>query len=258
MKSQKSFCPLKIKSFCPFISRLLLTLFAFAALTDISFVYSEDSKPEPKPDQKSESPQRKPSNVMSFFGGGAWLERSEREDEERPDDVIKAMELKETDVVADVGCGTGYFTRRIAKLIPKGKIYAVDIQPPMIEEVKKTMQKENLTNIVPIVNEPEDPKLPKGQVDWILLVDVYHEFQNPKPMLAKMLESLSPNGRVALVEYRGEGDTAKHIRAEHRMSIKQVLAEWNPAGFELVDLIETLPSQHIFIFHKRPTDAERK
>jgi len=203
-------------------------------------------------DQPSQEPEeRKPAQVMGV-GGAIWLEREGRETEERPDLVIEAMQLKETDVIADIGCGSGFFTRRLAPHVPKGKIYAIDIQPGMIELLKRNIEKEKMTNVIPAVNDEDDPKLPKAQVDWLLLVDVYHEFQNPKPMLQKMLDSLSPTGKVALVEYRLENDTAAHIKKEHRMTVKQVLSEWNPAGFELIDLIETLPSQHIFIFHKRP------
>jgi SAM-dependent methyltransferase len=120
----------------------------------------------------------------------------------------------------------------------------------MLEEGAR---QEGLTNIVSVLSEPDDPKLPAGAIDWILLVDVYHELQNPEPMLRKMRDALSPTGRVALVEFRLEGDTAAHIRTEHRMSVEQVLAEWKPAGFELVELWEEMPTQHVFIF-KRSAD----
>ncbi|MBI5095928.1 MAG: class I SAM-dependent methyltransferase [Candidatus Hydrogenedentes bacterium] len=195
---------------------------------------------------------RKPAEVMTFHGA-EWLERPDREKEEKPDDVINAMELKPGDVAVDMGCGTGYFARRMAKKVgPSGKVYGVDIQPEMLDLMKGLCAKEGITNVVPVLGAEDDPKLPKGAVDWMILVDVYHEFQNPKPMLAKMFESLKPTGKIALVEYRGEGDSAKHIKSEHRMSVKQVLSEWNPAGFELVDLQEFLPAQHLFIFQKRP------
>ncbi len=217
----------------------------------------ESTPPNPETKQAKQDPdavnphERKPAEVMGM-GGAIWLERPDRIEEERPEVVIAAMELKKTDTVADLGCGTGFFTRRIAPNVPDGRVLAVDIQQGMIDLLKKNLEKEGTKNVVPILSEENDPMLPKAGVDWILLVDVYHEFQNPKPMLQKMLESLSPNGKVALVEYRLEDDTAKHIKKEHRMTIKQVLAEWNPAGFELIDLIETLPSQHLFIFHRRP------
>ena len=197
------------------------------------------------------APTRKPAAVISPAGAD-WLEREEREREDRPDIVLAAMKLKNGDVVADVGAATGFFSRRIARAVgPKGKVLANDIQPEMLAMLKENAAREKITNIVPILGTETDPKLPKESVDWILLVDVYHEFQEPGPMLAKMREALKPDGRVALVEYRAEGTSASHIRTEHRMSKDQVLLEWTPAGFDLVETIETLPSQHLFIFRKR-------
>lgn len=189
---------------------------------------------------------------MSYHGAG-WLERASREEEERPAEVIEFMKLENGDVVADIGCGTGFFGRRIAKKVaPDGKVYGVDIQPEFIEMLEEFCEKEELTNVVPVLGDEDDPKLPEGELDWMILVDVYHEFQQPEPMLAKMREALKPDGRVALLEYRLHGKTAAHIKIDHRMSIEQVLAEWNAAGFELVDLQEFLPSQHLFIFGKDP------
>jgi ubiquinone/menaquinone biosynthesis C-methylase UbiE len=193
---------------------------------------------------------RTPAPVMSFHGA-AWLEREGREAEERPQEVIRAMGLRDGSVVADVGCGSGFYSRRLARAVaPSGRVYAVDIQPEMLDLLKSLAAKESLTNIVPVLGTEEEPRLPKGTVDWILLVDVYHEFQKPKPMLAGLRAALAPKGRVALVEYRAEGTTAAHIRPEHRMSVEQVLAEWRPAGFRLVKRQETLPSQHLFVFEK--------
>jgi len=192
---------------------------------------------------------RRPAAVMSFEGAD-WLERSTREQEERPDLVIAAMKLRDGQYVAEIGAGTGYMSRRMAKLVaPHGRVYAEDIQPEMLALMKPLVAKDHVDGVVvPLLGTPDDPKLPSHRFDWILLVDVYHEFQDPKPMLAKMREALAPGGRIALVEYRTEGTTASHIRAEHRMSVEQVLSEWKPAGFELERDIETLPAQHLFIF----------
>lgn len=208
----------------------------------------------PLPDDSQDVPAtgRKPSNVMGFEGA-AWLEREGRDQLERPDLVLQAMDLKEGMTVAEIGAGTGYFSRRIAKAVgPKGKVYAVDIQPEMLELLKKYAAQEGVANnIVSVLGTETDPRLPKKGVDRILLVDVYHEFQKPEPMLARIRESLAPGGTVTLIEYRLEGETASHINLAHRMSVEQVLSEWNPAGFELANRLETLPSQHLFIFSTR-------
>jgi predicted methyltransferase len=195
---------------------------------------------------------RRPAPVMGWQGAG-WLEREDRDREQRPDEVIRTMGLRDGDVVADVGAGTGYFTRRLARAVaPRGRVYAVEIQPEMIALLKQGVEKAGLTNVVPVLGTAEDPRLPPAALDWILLVDVYHELQQPKAVLAKMREALKPTGRVALVEYRLEGPTALHIRKEHRMSPKQVLAEWEPAGFRLAARHEFLPTQHFFVFEKAP------
>jgi ubiquinone/menaquinone biosynthesis C-methylase UbiE len=188
---------------------------------------------------------------MSYLGA-AWLERPDRDAEQQPDAVIAAMELKPGMSVADIGSGSGYFTRRLAPLVgPEGRVYAVDVQPEMNTILAERLAEAGIENVEIILGDYDDPKLPPNSLDWILLVDTYHEFQDPKAMLAKMRKALKPTGKVALVEYRLLGDTAKHIKEEHRMSIKQVLAEWNPAGFELLDLLEFLPTQHFFIFGLR-------
>jgi predicted methyltransferase len=122
----------------------------------------------------------------------------------------------------------------------------------MLRLLRERVEAEGLTNVEPILGTNEDPKLPPGAVDWILLVDVYHEFQQPKAMLAKMREALKPDGKVALLEYRLEGLSAVHIKTEHRMSPEQVLREWEPAGFRLAARHEFLPTQHFFVFEKAP------
>jgi predicted methyltransferase len=194
---------------------------------------------------------RQPANVMSFEGA-SWLEREGRDRAEKPEVVIAAMELRQGMTIAEIGAGTGYFSRRLAKAVgPAGKVYAVDIQPEMLDLLRKYAAREGTTNIIPILGTETDPKLPPRGIDRILLVDVYHEFQKPEAMLARIRDSVAPGGTVTLVEYRLEGDTASHINVKHRMSVEQVLSEWNAAGFELANQIETLPSQHIFIFSTR-------
>ncbi len=188
---------------------------------------------------------------MSFHGAD-WLERPGRAEQERPEITLRAMALHPGETVAEIGCGTGFYARRLAGLVAPGIVYAEDIQPEMIDLLKRYAARDGIGNIVPVLGTETDPRLPPGRMDWILLVDVYHEFQKPRPMLAKIRLSLTPGGRVALVEYRKEGESAAHIHPEHRMSVEQVLAEWLPAGFELVERREELPTQHLFIFRAAP------
>jgi predicted methyltransferase len=193
-------------------------------------------------------PKREPANLLSWEHAD-WLEREGRAETDKPELVIQAMDIQAGMTVAEIGAGTGFFSRRLARATgPAGKIYAEDIQPQMLDLLKKNIAKENLANVIPVLGTETDPKLPAGAIDRILLVDVYHEFQKPEPMLAAIRASLAPGGTVTLVEYRLEGDTAAHINVRHRMSVEQVLAEWSRAGFLLLNQIETLPSQHLFIF----------
>jgi len=233
------------------VSRALLALL----LAGISCSPSPATGPQTtaKPPAQSPAPQaeRAPAGVFGHEHW-EWLERPGREEEEKPDVVIQAMNLKDGDVVAEIGSGSGFFARRLARAVgPSGKVYANDIQPEMLDKMKELAAAEKVTNIVPVLGTETDPNLPAGQMDWILLVDVYHEFQKPEEMLAKLRQALKPNGRVALVEYRAEGASASHISPPHRMSVEQVLAEWQPAGFNLMETVETLPSQHLFLFTTR-------
>jgi ubiquinone/menaquinone biosynthesis C-methylase UbiE len=196
---------------------------------------------------------RTPAPVMTYHGA-RWLERPSRAEEEKPFDVIAYMDPQPGMTVVDLGCGSGYYARKIApKVLPGGRVLGVDIQPEMLDIMMQLCEQEEVGNVVPVLGDEKDPKLPQGGVDWIIMADVYHEFQYPEEMLAKMLASLKPDGKVCLLEYRAENfRQASHIKPEHRMTVKDVLKEWNAAGFELIDLQEFLPAQHMFIFHRRP------
>jgi predicted methyltransferase len=207
---------------------------------------------EATPEKPQAKPDRTPAHVMSYSASSEeWLEREGREEEAKPEIVLQAMDLKPGQTVADIGAGTGYFSRRIAPVVgPTGKVYANDIQPRMLEALQERAAKEGITNIVPILGTETDPKLPE-KVDRILLVDVYHELQQPEEMLARIRDSVKPGGMVIVIEFRKEGESASHIHPDHKMSAEEVLAEWLPAGFQLIEQIETLPTQHMFLFTTR-------
>jgi|TARA_B100002003_G_scaffold196264_1_gene186397 predicted methyltransferase len=190
---------------------------------------------------------RVPADFMSFRGA-QWLERDERVQEEQPGAVLDAMGLEVGDVVADMGCGSGYYARRMAQRVaPEGRVYCVDIQPEMLDMMQQLAERDGVTGIVPVLGDVDDPKLPAGEVDWIILADVYHEMSEYEAMLAAMRAALAPGGRVALLEYRIEDGTGDNLKSDHAMSVRQVLAEWLPAGFALAELHEFLPGQHLFV-----------
>lgn len=200
---------------------------------------------------------REIAQVMGHLAAG-WLERPEREREEQPRKLMEALKLKNGDVVADVGCGSGYFTFPMAgKVGPKGKVLAVDIQPEMLDIIKKRSKAAKVTNVEPVLGEEKDPKLPEGEVDIILMVDVYHEFNYPFEMTEAMVKSLKPGGRLVFVEYRME-DPRVPIKLVHKMTEKQVVKEMKPHALKWVETVGTLPRQHIIIFEKKKAEPEKK
>lgn len=192
---------------------------------------------------------RKYAAVMGY-GGADWLERPEREWEENPGKAIDALDLKKGMVVADVGAGTGYFSIRMARKVgPEGKVYASDLQEPMLRRLARNAAREKIKNLETVQASEMDPNLPENAVDLILMVDVYHEFSHPQEMLRKMRASLKPSGRLVLIEYRKE-DPSVPIRPEHKMSVQEAKTEVEAEGFRLADTIGVLPRQHILIFTK--------
>jgi ubiquinone/menaquinone biosynthesis C-methylase UbiE len=187
--------------------------------------------------------------VMSVDGAD-WLVRPEREAEEAPEAALDVIGIARGATVADIGAGAGYFTWRLAVRVgPKGKVYANDIQPEMLDLLRRNVSAHHLNNIETVLGAVDDPKLPAASIDLALLVDVYHEFTEPEKMLRGIRASLKPDGRMVLVEYRKE-DPSVPIRPEHKMSVAEVRAEVEPEGFRFEKTLETLPRQHIIIFRK--------
>jgi ubiquinone/menaquinone biosynthesis C-methylase UbiE len=196
---------------------------------------------------------RQTAPVMGM-GGAPWLVRPEREAEEAPDaaldEISAAIGTLKGAVVADIGAGVGYFTWRLAARVgPEGKVYAVDIQQAMLDKLRQNMAERKLANYEAVLGAADDPRLPAGRIDLALLVDVYHEFSQPQAMLRKIRASLTPGGRVVLLEYRKE-DPQVPILPAHKMSVAEVKAEIEPEGFRLEKTLENLPRQHILIFRK--------
>jgi len=191
---------------------------------------------------------REIAQVMGHLGA-EWLERPERVQEERTDLMVDALNLSPGDVVADIGAGTGYFSFRISRAIPNGKVLAVDIQPEMIALLNENKQKQKATNVWPVLGSITDPKLPAQGVDLVLIVDAYHEFSHPREMMEQIARSLKPGGRVALVEYRAEDPTVP-IKPLHRMGLQQASKEMNAAGLVLLENKDLLPWQHLMFFGK--------
>ncbi|MEO6568822.1 MAG: methyltransferase domain-containing protein [Opitutaceae bacterium] len=182
--------------------------------------------------------------------GAPWLDRAERDREERPDLVLAALALRPGDVVADVGCGTGYFTWRLARAVgAKGRVYGVEIQPEMLDRLAVAMKERSIENVTGILGSVDDPRLPMP-VDLVLMVDVYHELSHPAEMMAAICRQLKPGGRMVFVEYRGE-DPAVAIKPLHKMTEAQIKKEMSGLALDYLTTIETLPQQHLIIFRRR-------
>lgn len=193
---------------------------------------------------------REPAPVMGM-GGAPWLVRPEREVEEAPDQALDAIGVPPGGVVADIGAGVGYFTWRLAGRVgAAGKVYAVDVQPGMLAQLRRNMAGRKLSNYEAVLGVEDDPRLPAASIDLALLVDVYHELSQPQKMLRKIRAALKPDGRMVLLEYRKEDPTVP-IRPEHKMTVAEVKAEIEPEGFRLIKTLENLPRQHILIFTRR-------
>ncbi|BAZ43746.1 type 11 methyltransferase [Chondrocystis sp. NIES-4102] len=178
-----------------------------------------------------------------------WLERNSRETEEKPDTTVEMLNLKADDVVADIGAGSGYFSFRMAAKVPEGKVYAVDIQPEMLEAIATFQQENHITNVETILGQEDNPNLPPESIDLALMVDAYHEFAYPKEMMDGIFNALKPGGKVVLLEYRQENPMIM-IKPLHKMSQKQVKKELSSVGLHWETTKEFLPEQHFLVFSK--------
>ena len=182
----------------------------------------------------------------------AWLNRIERDKDERPEAVLDFLQIPAGASVADLGAGAGYFTWRLARRVgPQGKVLAVDIQQEMLDLIAQDLKKRNLANVELLLGGERDPKLPAGALDLVLIANAYHEFSEPEAILAAVRRSLKPNGRMVVLEYRKERSYTP-MPSLHKMTMQEMRSEIEPAGFQLERAVDFLPDQHGLIFTKRP------
>lgn len=207
-----------------------------------------------------DAPERRTTGIGKFYMGreiafvmghqaADWLNRPGRIEEERPDEVVANMGLQPDHVVADIGAGSGYFSFRIARLVPDGKVMAVDIQPEMLALIEQEKARNGLMNVEGVLGTIDDPNLPANSIDAAIMVDAYHEFDHPFEMINGLYNALRPGGRIFLIEYRGE-DPSVPIRPLHKMTEEQVVKEMSVFGLEWTDTLDFLPWQHMMIFTK--------
>jgi SAM-dependent methyltransferase len=228
-------------------------LFAVASLSAVSSIAAEFPG-------YIDAPERRTTGIGKFYMGreisfvmghqaAGWLNRPGRIQEEMPDEVVANMGLDPDHVVADIGAGSGYFSFRIAKLVPDGNVLAVDIQQEMLDIIEERKADEGVTNIEGVKGQIDDPNLPDDSIDAAIMVDAYHEFSHPFEMIDGIYDALRPGGRIFLLEYRGE-DPNVPIRPLHKMKEEQVVKEMSVFGLEWTDTLDFLPWQHMMIFTK--------
>lgn len=203
-----------------------------------------------RPSSAPPSRQRQIAPVMSHVHAD-WLVRPERQREEQPDRLVGALRIPRGSTVIDLGAGVGYFTWRLAKRVgPTGRVLAVDIQQPMLDLLAENLRRRGIENVDLILGTASDPRLPENRADLALLVDVYHELAYPAATMERVRRSLKADGRLVVVEYRKE-EAWIPIHPLHKMTVEEVRREIEPVGFELLEVLDFLPRQHVIVFVPR-------
>jgi predicted methyltransferase len=188
------------------------------------------------------------SHHHSFGDAEKWahvFDDPKRDAWQKPHEVIHALALRPDAVVADLGAGTGYFAARLANMLPQGRVYAVDVEPGMVQHLAKRAQEEHLPNLVAVQAAPDDARLPE-KADLILLVDVYHHIEGREAYFRKLRDALKPGGRVAIVDFRADSPEGPPKAA--RLSPRTVQAEMKAAGYALAAQHGFLPRQYFLVF----------
>jgi ubiquinone/menaquinone biosynthesis C-methylase UbiE len=187
-------------------------------------------------------------------GTAAWFYRPERVESEKPEQLLDLLGIKEGDVVADIGAGPGFFSLLAAERVGRtGQVLAVDVQPEMIEGLEMMIERFGHENIVPILGNVDDPKLPTDSVDHVLIVISYHEFSHPVEMMRHVRKAMKRDGQMLIVEYKAE-DLDSRVAPLHKMSEAEIMEEIPKLGFRLDRVIDIIPSQHVFVFKKTDVD----
>lgn len=175
------------------------------------------------------------------------FDNPERDAWQKPEEILDALRLERTSRVADIGAGTGYFSVRIAKRVPEGKIFAADIEPDMVRYLGDRAQREHLSNLIAVHALADTANLPEP-VDVVLVVDTYHHIDDRTRYFAALKSSLRAAGRLAVVDFKADSPTGPPV--QHRVSPQRVTEELTAAGYVLVETLEFLPSQYCLIFRK--------
>lgn len=178
------------------------------------------------------------------------LEGPDRDEWQRPDQIMDALLIADGSMVADLGCGAGWFTVRLARRVgPNGVVYAEDVQAEMIGATQRRVQREGLRNVRSVLGTQDDPRLPTGRIDAVLIVGIYHEIVNPGALLRNVARALKPAGRVGIVDFT-PGDGGPGPAAGERVDLKLIQRDAQRAGLRFLKQESFLPFQYLLIFGK--------
>jgi len=187
----------------------------------------------------------------SFEDIDRWVsefESPERDRRQKPDEVVAALKLRGSDRIADIGAGTGYFSRRFAKAAGEGTVFAIDLEPNMLRYIAKRARTEGQKNIVPVLALPDSPMLPPGSVDVIFICNTIHHIENRSAYYQILRESLAPGGRLVIVDFRKDAELEEGPPLEMRLDRKDLERELSQAGFRIVGEHDFLPDQYFVVF----------
>jgi ubiquinone/menaquinone biosynthesis C-methylase UbiE len=205
---------------------------------------------------------KRPSKILIFVVAVALLagcaqlkqcayEGVNRDDWQQPQRVIAALNVRPGDQVADLGSGGGYFTFRLAEAVgPAGKVYAVDIDPDMVDLIAKRAKQETAANIDPILAKPDDPLLPKAEVDLIFTSNTYHHIDNRIAYFSNLRKHLRPGGRIAIIDFDRRSWLMGLFR--HYTPSEFIKPEMEQAGYSLQEELNFLDRQSFLIFTVKP------
>jgi putative heme-binding domain-containing protein len=200
------------------------------------------------------APVRRIRDIAGISENLDFLGRPERDQEEPPDKLLDALQIRAGSAVADLGAGTGYFTWRLAQRVgPQGKVIAIDIQQKMLDLIAKEVERHGMHNVDLVLGGDHDPHLPEKSLDLVFIAYAYHEFSQPEEIMAAVRRSLKPGGRVVLLEYALESAYTP-VPGLHKMRLEDIRSEIEPMGFALDRVLHLIPKQHCVIFVKWPRE----
>ncbi len=227
--------------------RLIVVIFLLGTLLITGKAFSADVD---TPHEQNHHDFKHHGGQHRFTDAETWAKRfegPERDTWQKPDAVIKALDLKQGSIIADIGSATGYFPVRFARAYPKGRVYGIDIEKNMVDYLNQRAVRENLSNLSSILVEPDDPKLPEP-VDLVFICNTYHHIEDRQIYFEKLKKNLRPGGRLVIMDFI-KGDLPVGPPDQMKLSPDEVISELLSAGYHLDQKLEMLPYQYFLIFH---------